>query len=540
MLSCHNRHSPADLIVYHGTIYTVDDDFHVVQAMAVKSGKIVAVGTDQQILDAYDAPEKIDLQGHVVYPGFIDAHAHFYNYALSLLSVDLTGTRSWDEAVERVKVFAAAHPQGWIVGRGWDQNQWPGQEFPDRTRLDELFPDRPVLLTRVDGHAAIANQAALQLAGIKPGQTIQGGLFMVRNGRLTGILIDNAVEEVARMIPPLDRASKIKALQEAEQRCFAVGLTTVADCGLPKQTIDFLDSLQKAGLLHMRIYAMAADEKENYAYYLKHGPYQTDYMHVCAFKLYADGALGSRGACLLQPYSDQPGWYGFLLKDRAYFDSIAHLLIHSPFQMCTHAIGDSANRVMLQIYASVLTPGNDRRWRIEHAQVVHPDDINLFGKYAIVPSVQPTHATSDMYWAGERLGRQRLRYAYAFRDLCQQNGWIPLGTDFPVEDIDPRKTFYAAVSRQDSHGFPPGGFQPENALSREQALRGMTIWAARAQFEENQKGSLEPGKWADFVVMEKDLMHIPVKEILQDPVLATYSAGTRVFPPKAASPPGQP
>jgi predicted amidohydrolase YtcJ len=256
-------------------------------------------------------------------------------------------------------------------------------------------------------------------------------------------------------------------------------------------------------------------------------------MHVCAFKLYADGALGSRGACLLQPYNDQPGWYGFLLKDRAYFDSIAHVLVNSPFQMCTHAIGDSANRVMLQIYASVLKPGNDRRWRIEHAQVVHPDDICLFGKFAIVPSVQPTHATSDMYWAGERLGKQRLRYAYAFQDLLKQNGWLPLGTDFPVEDIDPRKTFYAAVFRQDSTGYPPGGFQPENALTREQALRGMTIWAACAQLEEHEKGSLEPGKWADFVVMEKDLMQIPSLDILHNRILATYLAGKRVYPPES-------
>ena len=531
MLSCHTHRRSADLIVHHATIYTVDDDFHIAQAMAIKSGKILAVGTDAQILRDYSAAEEVDLQGKYVYPGFIDAHAHFYAYALSLLSVDLTGARSWEDVLKRVQAFAVTHPEGWIVGRGWDQNQWPGRQFPDRTELDDLFPDRPVLLTRVDGHAAIANGEALRRAGVKPGQTLQGGLFVTQHGRLTGVLIDRAVEEVARLIPSLDDSTRRKALQEAEQRCFAVGLTTVADCGLPKSTIDFLDSLQRRGELQMRIYAMAADDPENYAYYLKHGPYQTDRMHVCAFKLYADGALGSRGACLLQPYSDQPGWYGFLLKDRAYFDSIAHLLVNSPFQMCTHAIGDSANRVMLQIYASVLKPGNDRRWRIEHAQVVHPDDIGLFGKYAIVPSVQPTHATSDMYWAGERLGDQRLRYAYAFQDLLRQNGWIPLGTDFPVEDIDPRKTFYAAVFRQDSTGYPAGGFQSENALTREQALRGMTIWAARAQFEEKEKGSLEPGKWADFVVMEKDLMQIPALDILHNSILTTYLAGKRVYPP---------
>ncbi|MCL6523541.1 MAG: amidohydrolase [Thermoflavifilum sp.] len=534
MMSYHHAPHSVDLIIYNGHIYTVDSAFRVVQAMAIVQGKILATGTDQQILQQYTAPKKIDLQGKFVYPGFIDAHAHFYAYALSLLSVDLTGTKTWEEVLQRLQAFARQHPEGWLLGRGWDQNDWPGQQFPDRAELDRLFPDRPVLLTRVDGHAAIANGAALRQAGIRPGDTIEGGLFMSRNGCLTGVLIDNAVERVARMVPSLNDSLKVQALQEAEKRCFTVGLTTVADCGLPKHTIDFLDSLQRAGQLRVRIYAMASDDPENYAYYLKHGPYQTDRMHVCAFKLYADGALGSRGACLLEPYSDQPGWYGFLLKDKAYFDSIAHLLIHSPFQMCTHAIGDSANRVILQIYASVLKPGNDRRWRIEHAQVVHPDDIHLFGDYAIIPSVQPTHATSDMYWAGERLGVQRLHYAYAFQDLLRQNGWIPLGTDFPVEDIDPRKTFYAAIFRQDANGYPPGGFQPENALTREQALCGMTIWAARAQLEDAEKGSLEPGKFADFVVMDQDLMHAKPYQVLQSKVLATFIAGQQVFPDELA------
>lgn len=517
------------MIVHNAVVYTVDKTFSKKQAFAIKDHHIAAVGTNQEILDAYDASEIKDAGSKTIYPGFIDAHAHFYGYGKSLQSADLRNTKSWDETVERVRDFAKRNPFPWITGRGWDQNEWASRNFPDNQKLNELFSSMPVLLTRVDGHAAVANDAALKAAGIKAGQTLDGGEIQIREGKLTGILVDNAIDIVSEKIPPLSAEQKEKCLMDAQRNCFAAGITTVEDCGLSKNMIEFIDRMQQSGKLKMRLYIMISDEPENYDHYLKSGPYKTDYLNVCAFKLFSDGALGSRGACLLQPYSDRPGWNGFLLKPEKYFESVAQRLINSEFQMCTHAIGDAANRMVLNVYAKSLKKKNDRRWRIEHAQILHTEDIKLFGEYNIVPSVQPTHATSDMYWAEERVGKDRLQHAYANKELLQQNGWIPLGTDFPVEDISPVKTFYAAVTRQDTKGYPENGFEMQNALTREETLRGMTIWAAKAAFEEKEKGSIEPGKFADFVIMDRDMMEAPVKEILGANIVGTYLGGEKVY-----------
>ena len=519
-----------DTIVVNGVIYTVDSSFSTAQAMAIKDGLIVATGTDAEILAAYTAPEKIDAKGQAVYPGFIDAHAHFVGYGKSLFQVDLFGTTSWEEAVERVKVFAAAHPElAWIEGRGWDQNKWPGKKYPTNALLNTLFPNTPVVLQRVDGHAAIANQKAFDMAGVKPGQTIVGGEVETKNGVLTGVLIDNAKGLVYGTIPAVTKQTYTQWLQAAQQNCFAQGLTTVTDCGLDMSDINIIDTLQQEGKINMRLFAMLSDNPQNLTAYLQRGPYKTDKLFVNGFKVYADGALGSRGACLLHNYEDRKDWTGFLLANISHYDSLASVLAASKFQMCTHAIGDSANRQILNIYNKYLQKGNDRRWRIEHAQVVNPADFNLFGAAAIVPSVQPTHATSDMYWAAERLGNERMKGAYAYKQLMDQNGWIPLGTDFPVEDISPFKTFLASVGRVDAKGFPEGGFQYENALSREQTIRGMTIWAAKASFLEKEVGSLEAGKKADFIILAQDLMQVPVNKILDTKVVATYSGGKKVF-----------
>ncbi|GAC1395234.1 MAG: amidohydrolase [Sediminibacterium sp.] len=524
--SCNKR--KADTIIHHAVIYTVDDSFSTAEAMAVKDGIIVAVGRNEEIQKKYSAAENIDAKGQAVYPGFIDAHAHFVGYGRSLFQADLFGTVTWEEAVARVKAFADEHPDlTWIQGRGWDQNRWPGKSFPANDALNQLFPDKPVVLTRVDGHASIANQKALDLAGVQAGQTLTGGTIETRDGRLTGILVDNATDIVYRKIPGPSKATYLQWLQAAQKKCFAQGLTTVTDCGLGYQDVAAIDTLQQEGKLAMRLYVMLSDTKENLDKYLKQGPYKTDKLYVKGFKVYADGALGSRGACLLQPYHDKPGWEGFLLQNKNHYDSLAGVLAGSGFQMCTHAIGDSANREILHIYNKYLKGKNDKRWRIEHAQVISRQDFSLFGAASIVPSVQPTHATSDMYWAGDRLGAERLKGAYAYKQLLQQNGWIPLGTDFPVEDISPFKTFFAAVARKDAKGFPPGGFQMENALTREETLRGITIWAARAGFLEKEIGSLEPGKKADFVLLNKDLMRIPAEEILHVQVVATYVAGKK-------------
>jgi predicted amidohydrolase YtcJ len=519
-----------DTIVVNGVIYTVDSSFSTAQAMAIKDGLIVATGTDAEILAAYTAPEKIDAKGQAVYPGFIDAHAHFVGYGKSLFQVDLFGTTSWEEAVERVKVFAAAHPElAWIEGRGWDQNKWPGKKYPTNALLNTLFPNTPVVLQRVDGHAAIANQKAFEIAGVKPGQTIVGGEVETKNGVLTGVLIDNAKGLVYGSIPAVTKQTYTQWLQAAQQNCFAQGLTTVTDCGLDISDINIIDTLQQEGKINMRLFAMLSDNPKNLTAYLQRGPYKTDKLFVNGFKVYADGALGSRGACLLHNYEDRKDWTGFLLANISHYDSLASVLAASKFQMCTHAMGDSANRQILNIYNRYLQKGNDRRWRIEHAQVVNPADFNLFGAAAVVPSVQPTHATSDMYWAAERLGNERMKGAYAYKQLMDQNGWIPLGTDFPVEDISPFKTFLASVGRVDAKGFPEGGFQYENALSREQTIRGMTIWAAKASFLEKEVGSLEAGKKADFIILAQDLMQVPVNKILDTKVVATFSGGKKVF-----------
>ena len=533
LMGCSQKQK-ADLLVYHATIYTVDAEFSTAEALAIKDGKIVAVGKTADLEKVYDFREKLDGEGKFIYPGFIDAHAHFVSYGLSLQRVDLTGTGSWDEVIEKVKTFTAGQSdkEGWITGRGWDQNDWTEKQFPTNEKLNELFPDRPVLLRRVDGHAAIANQKALDLAGIKAGDTLTGGEIEEQEGTLTGLLIDNAVGLVAAKIPDATEEQFKQALQAAEKNCFAVGLTTIDDCGLSFGSVDQILSLQGKGALKMRLYVMLSDDKQNYDYLEKKGMIKTDRLNVRSIKVYADGALGSRGASLLEPYSDKPGWLGFLLSAQTHFDSVASIISQKGWQMCTHAIGDSGNRTMLNIYAKYLKGKNDLRWRIEHAQVVNENDFGLFGAHSIIPSVQPTHATSDMYWAGDRLGPVRVKGAYAYKQLLQQNGWIPLGTDFPVEDISTFKTFYAAVVRKDAKGWPADGYQAENALSREETLRGMTIWAAKANFEENEKGSLEKGKFADFIILDSDIMKEAPEKLLNIKVLKTFLGGEKVYEKK--------
>jgi predicted amidohydrolase YtcJ len=520
----------ADLLVYNAAIYTVDSAFSIVEAMVIKSGRILETGKLSDLEKKYTTKEKLNVEGKFIYPGFIDAHAHFVGYALGLQKLDLVGTESWEEILEKFKNRdRELGADEWLVGRGWDQNDWQVKDFPSNEKLNELFPDRPVYLTRIDGHAAIANAKALELAGVKPGGVIEGGSFETKNGKLTGVLIDNAMDAVAGVIPQADKQQLEEALSAAQKNCFAVGLTTIVDAGLDHETIELIDTLQKEGKLKMRIFAMLSDNKKNYDWLEIRGKIKTDFLNVRAFKVYGDGALGSRGACLLQDYSDRPGWRGFLLSSIAHFDSVAKVIAENDWQMCTHAIGDSGNRTLLTIYSKYLKGKNDKRWRIEHAQVISRDDFHYFGDNNIIPSVQPTHATSDMYWAGQRLGPARVKGAYAYQQLLGQNGWIALGTDFPVEDISTFKTFYAAVARKGTRGFPDGGFQPKNSLSREQTLRGMTNWAARANFEEHEKGSLEKGKIADFIILDKDIMQTPENELLSIQTLKTFVGGQLVY-----------
>ncbi|WP_353131006.1 amidohydrolase [Parapedobacter pyrenivorans] len=528
VLSCDgSKH--VDLIVHNALVYTVDPAFTKAEAFAVRNGEFIAVGTSAEILSRYDAEETLNAYGQPVYPGFYDAHAHFFGFAQTLAQADLAGATSFTEIIDRLKAFRAEYPEApWLLGRGWDQNLWVSRAFPDREALDTEFPDIPVYLVRIDGHAALANGKALDLAGIVGPVTVEGGLVEVRNRRLTGILVDNAMELVAANVPHPTASELVQLLIKAEAACLAVGLTTVSDAGLDQPAINLLDSLYKKGRLRIRNNAMIGLSNENLDYYLAAGPYVSERFTAHTFKIFADGALGSRGACLLHPYSDART-AGFLLSSPQTIASAIARIASSEFQVATHAIGDSTNRLILDIYGKYLGGKNDRRWRIEHAQIVSPQDFEKFGRHSIIPSVQPTHATSDMYWAGDRVGPDRLKGSYAYKQLLDQSRILALGSDFPVEHINPLYGFHAAVARVDEDGYPEGGFQPENAIDREAALRGMTIWAAYAVFEENTRGSIEVGKKADFVRLEKDIMTAAIDELRSVEVMQTVIAGETVY-----------
>jgi hypothetical protein len=533
LASCQNK-TATDTLYFNALFYTVDAHNAVAEALVADQGKILFTGSKAEALKRFAPRHTVNLNGAFVYPGFIDAHCHYAGYGLHLSQLDLVGTQSWEQVIDRVKAYAVSHPEGWIVGRGWDQNDWELKEFPTDEVLNTLFPDRPVYLQRIDGHAGLVNQKALELTGFAVKGKIAGGAFITRQGKFTGLLLDAAHDSISGLIPLPDKKMLQEALLKAQEKCFAVGLTTVNDAGVENyvgatnNVVNMIDSLQKAGLLKMRFYMMVYDESSK-KYFLDRGPLITDRLKVRAFKFYSDGALGSRGALLLKPYSDAPETNGLQIKSAQELEAQARLCLDRGFQVCTHAIGDSANRMVLNLYGKLLGGTNDKRWRIEHCQVIAPDDFELFHRYSIIPSVQATHATSDMYWAVDRLGVYRVKGAYAYRDLMKANGWIANGSDFPVEDINPLFGFYAAVARMDQKGFPEKGFQAENALTREEALRAMTIWAARANFEENEKGSLEAGKFADFVVLEKDILQIPIEETFSVKVVSTFVNGEKVY-----------
>ncbi len=524
--SCQSPKEPADLLVINANLYTVNESFDKAEAMAIKDGKILAVGRSEDITKAYEGKEVMDLGGKTVIPGLIDAHCHFYGLGLNQLKVNLVGTRSYEEVLERVRDFQEKNPSNFIQGRGWDQNDWEVKEFPTKEELDKLFPDTPVALERVDGHAYLVNQKALDLAGITAETKVSGGEIIKKNGKITGVLVDNPMYLIDAIVPPPTREMDIKALQDAEGICLDYGLTTVNDAGLMRNTIELIDSLQQAGDLSIRVYAMVSNTPGNLDHFLNMGIIKNERLNVRSVKVYGDGALGSRGAALREPYSDQPGHFGAMVTPVEDIEALAMRLAATDYQMNTHAIGDSANIAVLRAYKKALDGKQDRRWKIEHAQVITEADFDYF-KEGIIPSVQPTHATSDMYWAEDRLGEERVKGAYAFKTLLDKAGMVALGTDFPVEQVSPFLTFYASVGRQDLEGFPEGGFQIKDALSREETLKGMTIWAAFSNFEEEEKGSLEPGKFADFVVLSGDIMTVPIDQVPELKAEQVYIGGER-------------
>jgi len=526
--SCGYQSIEVDMIIHNATIYTVDAAFSQAEAMAIKDGKILDLGAERTILNKYKAAKTIDAAKKFIYPGLIDAHCHFYFYGISQFSCDLSGTTSWDECLDRLKKFAKENPDGWLLGGGWDQNDWKDKSYPTNEALNRLFPDRAVYLDRIDGHAAIANAFALKAASLTPESMVEGGeIVKDKDNQLTGLLIDNGMNAVSNIVPEPSIKKMENALQKAQADCFAEGLTTVDDAGLDMEIVSIIREMQEKEELKIRVYAMLNPSALSLVQ-LKKGKIETDRLTVRSVKLYGDGSLGSRGACLKKAYTDRSDHHGAMIEDISFYRQWAQNCKTYEYQLNTHCIGDSANSELLQTYADHIE-GSDLRWRIEHAQIVSPNDRHFFGENGIIPSVQPTHATSDMYWVEDRIGKERMKGAYAYKSLLQENGMLALGTDFPVEKISPINTFYAAVARKDHKNFPENGFLADQALSRKEALMGMTIWAAMANFENEVKGSLEIGKYADFVILDRDILNVSEGKILGTKVKSTYVGGDKVY-----------
>lgn len=528
LTSCYQSEM-ADLVVHNARIQSLDENLSVYDAMAIRDGKIIELGPERQILNKYDSGLEYDAGSKWIYPGLTDGHCHFLGYGLNKQKVDLTGTKSMKEVLDRVSAFASGYPEReWIVGRGWDQNDWESQGYPDNKELNRLYPDRPILLQRVDGHAALVNNAAIAKVGLDTTKQMSGGQLIMVDGIFSGMLVDNAVDMFQDIINEAPDDVKTEALLRAQKDCFAVGLTGVHDAGLNVNSIQLIQRLMDEGSLKIRMNVMVSDNEQNLAHFTEHGKISTDRLDVHTIKVYSDGALGSRGAYLKTHYHDSPGHVGLRIHDRDHLAEVANWCYTNNFQLATHCIGDAANELVLSVYAEVLKGTNDRRWRIEHAQVVDPLDLKYFRDFNILPSVQPTHATSDMYWAESRLGKERIEHAYSYRDLREQNGLILLGTDFPVEDISPWNTFHAATERTDEKGYPEGGFRADQKLTALETLRGMTIENALGCFRENDLGTLEVGKFADFIVVADDLMNLK-KPAYDVKVLRTYVNGELVF-----------
>ncbi|MDT8346985.1 MAG: amidohydrolase, partial [Flavobacteriaceae bacterium] len=483
ILGC-NQREPADVILYNAKVYLLNSNFDTAEAIAIKEGKILAFASSEELLKKYSAGEQIDVQGKAIYPGLYDAHCHFSQFALQLQYADLRGAKSLEEIVERLQTHQQHYSPSYLMGMGWDQNLWADKSMPSNALLNQHFPDIPVALHRIDMHAILANDTALTLAKIDANTPITGGEIVIENGKPTGLLIDNPMFLVEKTFPEPDEATKKVLFQEAEQQCLALGLTTLTEAGLHRHEIEYLEQLIDESALSLQFYAMISDHEENLSYYLPQGIIKKPQLHIRSVKYFGDGALGSRGAALKKPYSDLPHHHGKLLFDPNQLHQEATRIKLAGYQLNAHAIGDSTNYVLLKTFDEVLKDVPDPRWRIEHAQILDAPDFKFFSK-KILASVQPLHATSDMYWAVDRVGETRIKTSYAYQSLLKQSGMLAFGTDFPVEVINPFHTFYAAITRQDLNQYPEGGFLPTEKVSRENALRAMTIWAAYASFEEH-------------------------------------------------------
>ena len=529
---------PADLIVTNARIYTVDDSRPVVAAMAVRDGRIAFTGSAREAMALKGAATRVvDAGGRTVIPGMVDAHAHLLGLGQSLRSVPLYGARSYDEVIARVVARSKGVPAGqWIVGRGWDQNQWGDTRFPTHDALSRALPNHPVYLTRVDGHAGLANAAAMRAANVTAAMKDPSGGRIERtaSGDASGVFIDNAKAFVERVIPRETREETRAEIRAAIAESHRWGLVGLHDAGESRATIDLMEEMAKAGEIPFRLYIMIGDDSAAVAHYLARGPQSglyDNHLWIRSIKLYADGALGSRGAALLEPYSDDPNNTGLLLSAPAHIQDVAGRALRAGFQVNAHAIGDRGNRVVLDAYDAALrsNPVADHRFRVEHAQILNHDDIPRFAQLGVIPSMQAVHQTSDMYWAGNRLGVGRLLGAYAWRSLLSTGIVVPNGSDFPVEAVNPLLSFHSAVARQDAENWPAGGWMAEQKMTREEALKSMTIWPAYAGFQEAMMGSLSPGKLADFVILDRDIMTVADRDILGTAVVATYIGGKPVY-----------
>jgi hypothetical protein len=528
----------ADLVVTAKTIHTSDPQAPSAQAFAVRDGCFVYVGSRDGARAFRGARTKsLDLGEATVLPGLIDAHLHFTHVGLALHEVELAHAATYDEVVRRTAAFAASSSDAWIIGDGWDQNLWPDKAFPTHAALSAALPDKPVALSRIDGHALLVNAKAMALAGVNATTPDPSGGRIVRDerGAPTGVFIDNAMALIRRAIPPPSHEQLVRASLASLAECHRWGLTSIGDPGVDQAQLDAYEELVQTGRYTLRNHAMlAGSDGALLARYLPAGPraWSSDgRLAIRAIKLYADGALGSRGAALLAPYDDDPGNSGLLLTPPARIQDVATRALRAGFQVCTHAIGDRGNRNVLDAYEAALrvVPATDHRFRVEHAQVLAPDDIPRFARLGIIPSMQSTHQISDMGWAQARLGPQRVLGAYAWRSLLDTGVIIPNGTDAPVEVVDSRRTFHAAISRENEANQPPGGWYPRQRMTRTEALASMTIWAARANFAERMSGSIGAGKYADFTVLDRDWMRVAPDEIMATRFLATYSSGRAVY-----------
>lgn len=516
-----------DLVIHNAKIFSVDNDYNIYNAMAIKDGKIVELGPERQILNKYRCDEIIDANGKEIYPGFTDAHGHILSLIDQRLNLDLTGTKSFEEVLFKLEKYAAKSKRPFVVGRGWDQATWGSKDFPTNEKLNQLYPNTPVLLIRVDGHAALANDCLLKKAKLDKNSIIAGGKVITKNNAPTGIILDNAITEVTKLIPPFSMKEKKKMFLEIQEELFQYGITSVHEAGIDFPDINLFQSLNDSKKLDLQVYAMLYPTVENIAFAQKTGIYKKNNLIIRSFKIVGDGSLGSHGACLKEAYQDDPLTHGFLITSQSEMNRIAEIARNIDYQVNTHAIGDSTNKVVLDIIAETFKYKKDHRWRIEHAQVLDLNDISKMTEDGAFPSVQPTHAVSDQRWALDRLGEKRMKGAYAYQSILNATGIFAFGTDFPVESFDPFLTIHAAVNRKNKDDFPSKGFLSAEAVSLKDCIRAMTLWAAFASFQEKRTGSLEKGKDATFAIFEFPINANP--NFSQNFAYMTFIKGKKVY-----------